>query len=233
MTAEQLFREATNEVLTDESFKLPSTHARMALETAVQLKAWMNDEKNDHSHVYGEFIRTLFDSLQGCFDSVSPSLKTHKESMWKAFHKLQTSPSFVSQWKHFLAAGTSVEPTPAFYQHITMTCFKELIKVKFSVAKGEQDPDHSSRTWLFKLSCEEANALRYAAGYVCHKLIKKLEVSSMPRRMEMITLLSELANGKGDGTAEEWTNLLDRGGLCHISENTPICFLWQWRKRCS
>jgi len=41
----------------------------------------------------------------------------------------------------------------------------------------------------------------------------------------MITILTDLASGEGDGTAEDWTNLLDRGGLCHISENTYMFFV--------
>ena len=36
--------------------------------------------------------------------------------------------------------------------------------------------------------------------------------------MELISLLSDLTGGKGDGTAEDWTNLLDHGELCHINE---------------
>jgi len=100
--------------------------------------------------------------------------------MWKAFHKLQTSPAFISQWKCFLIAGTSVQPTPAFYQHKTMTCFKELIKVRFAVITPQHHSSESG-TKLFKLSVEEANALRYAAGFLCQKLIKQREPSSMPR----------------------------------------------------
>jgi len=43
-------------------------------------------------------------------------------------------------------------------------------------------------------------------------LITKLEISSMDRCLEMISLLTNLTGGEGDGTAEDWTNLLDRGG---------------------
>jgi len=98
-------------------------------------------------------------------------------------------------------------------------CFKGLIKEKFSTFTGQQ----GNKT--FQLTTEEANALRYAAGYVCHKLIKKLEMSSTDRRFELISLLTNLTGGEGDGTAEDWTNLLDRGGLCHINEDTYMFFV--------
>ena len=43
--AEQLFREAINDVLMDDSFKLPY-NAKMAVETALQLRTWMDEEQN-------------------------------------------------------------------------------------------------------------------------------------------------------------------------------------------
>ena len=92
-----------------------------------------------------------------------------------------------------------------------MVCFKELIKAKFSIFVGQ------SGNPTFKLSTEKANVLWYAAGYVCHKLIKKLEMSSMDRRMELISLFTNLAGGEGNGMVEDWTNLLDRGGLCQYT----------------
>ena len=41
------------------------------------------------------------------------------------------------------------------------------------------------------------------AGYVCHKLIKQLGLSSMSWQIEMITNLTDLASGEGDGTKLE------------------------------
>ena len=41
--AKQVFREAVKTVLNDEAFKLPSTEARVALETAIKVTEWMDD----------------------------------------------------------------------------------------------------------------------------------------------------------------------------------------------
>ena len=198
---------AVNDVLVDDSFKVPSCQARMAVESALQLRAWIDEGQN--RNVY-EFIAALFESLNAYFKDTSNSLKTQKESMWRSFYQLQTSADFKAQWHYFLSKATTIKPTVTFYQHITMVCLKELIKTRFSTFTGQ--PGNAA----FQLTTEEANALRYAAGYVCYKLIKKLEMSSTNRRLELISLLTNLTGGEGDGTAEDWTNLLDRGGLCHM-----------------
>jgi len=65
-----------------------------------------------------------------------------------------------------------------------------LIKEKFSTFTGQ--PGNKT----FQLTTEEANALRYGAGYVCDKLIKKLEMSSTDRQFELISLLTNLTGGE-------------------------------------
>ena len=42
-TAEQIFGEVINDVLMDDSFKVPSTNARLAVETAKQLRVWIDE----------------------------------------------------------------------------------------------------------------------------------------------------------------------------------------------
>lgn len=69
----------------------------------------------------------------------------------------------------------------------------------------------------------ESSALRYVAGYVCRHLHKKIERENHDLKEEMILCLVELVKDKtveDQGTSEEWTNLIDRGGLCHIKETT-------------
>ena len=60
------------------------------------------------------------------------------------------------------------------------------------------------------------------AGYICRKVRECLELSSLPKKDEMILCLIKLS---GDELFEEsgtelWTNIVDRGGLWHISNQT-------------
>ena len=74
------------------------------------------------------------------------------------------------------------------------------------------------------VSVLEGNALRYAAGYVVHHVFKGVKKSSHELKGDITDCLVQLVLGKQkdceQGTAEEWTNLLDRGGLWHVRETT-------------
>ena len=70
------------------------------------------------------------------------------------------------------------------------------------------------------MSVLEGNALRYAAGFVVHHVFKGVKKSSHELKRDITDCLMQLVLGKQDceqGTAEEWTNLLDRG---HVRETT-------------
>ena len=60
------------------------------------------------------------------------------------------------------------------YQHLTDIIFKELLREKYSVSVND-----SERAGPV-ITMDEANILRYVAGYVCHHLRKKIEASNHP-----------------------------------------------------
>ena len=106
-------------MLVDDSFQVPSSQARIAVETALQLRAWINGGQN--RNVYEKFFSTLFESLNAFLKDPSRLKK-----------KICGGP-FIN-CKHQLIlkhSGTAFFPTVTFYQHITMVCFKGLIKVTF------------------------------------------------------------------------------------------------------
>ena len=70
-----------------------------------------------------------------------------------------------------------------------------------------------------RLSYEEQNALRYAAGYIPRALRKRLERSGHPLKEELILCLLDLTDDDDCGTSEseEWIRLVDRGGRKHVT----------------
>ena len=79
------------------------------------------------------------------------------------------------------------------------------------------------------LTNNEANALRCVAGYVCRHLRKKIEAFSHPLKEEMILCLMSMVKDKSDTSSkpcEEWTDLIDHGGLWHVQERTLIFSLY-------
>ena len=104
------------------------------------------------------------------------------------------------------------------YQRISDIVFEELITRQFSVEQVKQPT-------VAALTYEETNALRYVAGYVCHKLKKKIETSKHPSKGDLLLCLMELCDEDDEtSSSADWTHIIDRGGLCRVSENTYMVF---------
>lgn len=78
------------------------------------------------------------------------------------------------------------------------------------------------------ISHQEGSALRYAVGYVCRHLRKKIQHGSHELKEELILCLMALVKDRDSeecGTDEEWTKMMDRGGLWHVKETTYALFV--------
>ena len=106
---------------------------------------------------------------------------------------------------------------------MTQNIFKELTKEAYPVLDIH---GHDCESPGRPLTHEEQNALRYVAGYIIHKVQQKLEKSTHPRKDEMLLLLMECAGDElSDNVGTEmWTNMIDRGGLWHINDQTYSLF---------
>ena len=91
--------------------------------------------------------------------------------------------------------------------------FKDLVYENFQISKSRCTYEIETITVL------EVSVLRYATSYVCQHLRQKLEHGNDRLKEEMILCLMELVKDYSDetiGTSEEWTMLVDRGGLWHV-----------------
>ena len=106
---------------------------------------------------------------------------------------------------------------------MTHAIFKELIQ-QYPAPLDTTTPHEGPQC---PLTYGEENSLCYVAGYVWRKLKERLELSSLPSKDDMILCLVELSGDEMDeerGT-EAWTNLIDRGGLWHINNQTYCLFV--------
>ena len=113
---------------------------------------------------------------------------------------------------------------PAFYQFVTKTIFKELIKREHPLSASTSEKACAA---FESLTHMEENALRYVSGYVVHHVRKNLDKLSHAKKDDMIYFLVELAGDESDEEAatEDWTNMIDRGGLWHVNDLTYRFFL--------
>ena len=209
--------EAIRNVLEDDTFKIKSEVAAEARKVAVDLLAWCLDQANvDKCHL---FASTLLKKLRQPIVSCKKQY-FNREKLWRKYFLLRSSQKFTTEWVTFLKLA-DLTPTPILYQHLTDILFRKLLYDQCTTTS--QSTSSSSA-----ITEREANAIRYAAGYVCKKLQKKIEMSKHKYKEEMVLCLMDLTKDKNDkscGNFEGWTVKISRGGLCRIKEATFNVFL--------
>ena len=170
-----LLKAAVSAVLDDDGFtRIQSLPAQNARKSATELLQWCgNPENHGVLRVFAADLLHLFEQVLKTRSTIKSQQKK-RENIWRAFHNLRTSKSYVAKWVQFLQRSTSLSPCPIFYQFVSDRAFKELMKAHFIV---EQSP---ANVCIQELSYGEENALRYAAGYIPRALRRKLERSSHP-----------------------------------------------------
>ncbi len=93
-----------------------------------------------------------------CWAKMQGALKERKDvgELFQAHYFSE----FVESWKRHLQSA-NITPSATFYQHITDSMMKELIKLEFPVDMACEESTYS----VDSLDYEEKNGLRYTAGY--------------------------------------------------------------------
>ena len=215
-TVASLVQAKIEALLRDDSFQVPSPDAAASLNIGTTLLKWITE----HPSEFSLFSTQLVSNLKSCFQaSNSRSMRVKSESIWGHYHVMRTSAAHKELWKRALeSSGCSLLPT--FYQYVTNEVFKQLFKQEFSFSSAALD------TELQPITKEEENALRYVAGYICRKVRDKVESSKVSGRDDMLLCLSSLSgdDDEEEEVGDEWTNMIDRGGLLHVNYDTYTLF---------
>ena len=215
----ELLHKGVVAVINNDLFHLQTTTATSTLKVASDFKMWM-EESNNHAQVE-VFAAEVTASLKRCLPSPqSSNQRIAREKLWTAYHQLRTSEKYIALWRQFLQGSVGVSSCAIFYQHVGDFMIKELIKENFKVCSSthvDQEP---------VLNMYEANALRYAAGYIPRALRKKLQNSAEPLKDKLIICLLDLLDDGEDEHVEshEWILSIDRGGLCHVNNTCYLLF---------
>ena len=98
-----------------------------------------------------------------------------------------------------------MEPHPLLYQYVTSLAFHLPV--------------------VEALTYEESNALRYVAGYVCHKLRKKITASTHQMMEKLLLCLLDLCDENEEvSSSADWVYAVERGGLVRIIESMYMLF---------
>ncbi len=206
-------------VVLDDAFMIASVSAKRARDVCVILNEWMKIPESAIPLNY--FAEQFVSLLKSCIPTGTGTAKREREKMWINFHRTRLSDTFIKLWVDFVSNAIQVEPSSLLFQHITDVVFQAIIT-------RELDIPEKNATTSAEITYEEANALRYVAGFVCSKVQKKITASKHSHRDRMLLCLMDLCDdSEEEGAAtwtSEWVNAIDRGGLCHVSDGTYMVF---------
>lgn len=199
-------------MLGDDGFKLDTERIKKVIEVAETVKQWAGQHEKEVAY----FQEQLIKHMSKCFTNGVTSVK-RREKVWGKYHQLRVSKEYINFWKVFLSvAGCSTAPDPAFYQHISQHIFNRLLKDTFPI------PDVPSASSVSNsLTSEEANAVRYVAGYVCSNMYKKLKKSSATNSNDIAQGIEDMLEDELDGEdddSKKWIDSIDRGGLFKVND---------------
>ena len=200
-------------ILIDDSFEVTNS-AKKIKEIATRLISWA-PHNSSYFNIFSEVIVT---TLNNCFE-VKKSTSEQIDFMWRKYHSIRASLTFQQAWIQLLThALDKSSAKSSFYQHTTELIFSTLISLHY-----KKDLNTATRPSYHKLTNIEENIIRYIAGYVCHKMQSKLECN---RNLDLLLIIAEMSGCELDESlsSEYWTNILDRGGLFHINDNTYLLF---------
>ena len=220
MNADEFVLSAVQEVLDDFQIKSPIATAAQQVGSTFIEWAQVADNKENLKKFCDEIIRNLETVFVNTIRSTVGSI-VNRDKLWRNFFLLRSSTSYQQKWEDFLGPILSEKSsTSLFYQRVTDVLFRLLIKSHYQIA--------SNSTPTVSVNDQEANALRYAAGFVCRHLRKKIERSTHCLKEELVVCLMTLVKGvqhpENTGVNEEWLDSVDRGGLWHVRENTFYFF---------
>ena len=197
------------------------------------------DPENVHSSRFDVFAGQLLKSVKST--SVKDGRMKHstrRRMMWSAFYQLQVG-ELSSLWEALLQdVGLKNDDTgkihyclPAMVNNIVISCstlsialFTEHINLELFETKVLLDfTPPVIQCPLAPLTKDELNALRYIAGYVPFKLLKKLQ-----KRQEFRRWLEGMAV-EGTETSfldytKEWIERVNRGGLFRVNDKAFVFF---------
>lgn len=163
---------AIEELLSDESFRVPLEPAATAFRQGTCVFQWASEVS--HYHAFEAFETAVTSALQTCLPEATSSIKsfqTERADMWRAYHSMRISEGFIAHWKELIGKVTSEPAEPTFFQDVTDRLFKTMVTRAFPLKESA-----SSSTDTQNITYEDANVVRYIAGYVCRKVQTKIDL---------------------------------------------------------
>ena len=121
------------QILNDKLFQADSEVAKLCISNAkVLVELLASPSLNDTT-----FIEDITGTLKDPIDKIC--IKVDSEKMWTEFHKLRSTDAYSEKWREYLSSN-NCQPSPAFYQHITMELFEQILQEELQKLQNEMCP---------------------------------------------------------------------------------------------
>ena len=195
-------------LLNDDLMSTETERSKEFISNAQKMLRQLNSPSAKENH----FLEWLFGKVKKIVVEHGTDKPKRKE-MWSQFHKLRSSDDLFQEWKRYLEQ-MGISAKPVFFQLITAELFEQLLHDTYrSKSTATDDGDDE-----VILTYEEENAIRYMAGYVVRSLQKK-----MADEVEMLIETDKKRIQESSST--DWINIIDRGGLIHVTDECYQLFL--------
>lgn len=195
--------------------------------TLLQVIAGVKDIDNISHHLMALVNKCILASSKNKLPSAAQA------SLWSTFHRLRCSQAMKVPWDDFIRSNI-----PSSLQQESTLCFQLILDrmLKAEVRKRVEGQECAAKCCVRPLTLIERNTVRYMAGYVAFKLIKKFtKIAKNSRVQTKRNLFVHVLKGmKADNQPGEpetlldytkvWTELVDRGGLYHVKDNVYKLF---------
>ena len=173
-------------------------------------------ESSQSVEVFEKFSSEVVAYLSTVIDDTTKRFKlnTSKRESWAEFHQLRINQNdkLHKLWKELLQQLKVIDDNPLLKQSVYTDSLALLVKNYF----GSQATTSATPSPTTELTSDEANALRYACGYVARSILRKYETRNGDVYFQYVHCLGDMAVEEGNDVllyTRKWLDQVNRGGL--------------------
>ena len=215
---------AIQDIVSDESFKVKLEPAMTAYSQAVGVLNWASLCRENEIK-FAQFEAAVTAELQNCIDESerqSKSFHNRRVEIRESITKPAPQTASITSGVSLLLQQLAVLQNLRFFRMQQIESFGRWLLLLFPLRKRLlqlSGPEPGGITY------EDANVVRYIAGYVCKKVRRSIETSLRPNKAELLKCVEGLLSDEVDECrSADWVDVVDRGGLLRVKEGTYMLF---------
>ena len=181
-TASHLVRAAFVDLLEDPCLLVDTERARNVKSSLEELLLIFDEEPTKFNYFSENWTSQLVKIVSESTGDARSVSTSNRDKLWKGFY-VHISLQLNKMWVEFLSSEVLSED-PFLIQAVARKLFERILKKELIVSSSEQPPA--------PVSDDEANAIRYAGGYILNAIRKELANSDAPSSKLLVQFIVDL-----------------------------------------